>query len=74
QNWRGRPLVSHQVIVQLIAAVTTKAGLKVGCDIDPNTYPAGIKVADADMATINLQRHEFHGDWNYTIKPNTHPT
>jgi len=74
QNWRGRPLVSHQVIVQLIAAVTTKAGLKVGCDIDPNTYPAGIKVADAELATINLQQHEFHGDWNYTIKPNTHPT
>jgi transposase len=70
QNWRGRPLVSHQVIVQLIAATTTTTGLKVRCDIDPNTYPAGIKISDAEIARVNLQRHEFHGDWNYTIMPN----
>ena len=73
QNWRGRPLISHQVIVQLIAATTTKAGLKVHSEIDPNTYPAGIKVADADMARINLHRHDFHGDWNYTIIPPGQP-
>jgi hypothetical protein len=73
QNWRGRPLVSHQVIVQLIAAVTTEPGLKVRCDIDPNTYPAGIKVANADIARIRLHRHDFHGDWNYTISPNLRP-
>jgi hypothetical protein len=69
QNWRGRPLVSHAVIVQLIAATTTKAGLKVHSEIDPNTYPAGVKVADAEMTGINLCRHHFHGDWNYTIIP-----
>ena len=68
QNWRGRPLVSYQTIVQLIAATTTRTGLKVHCEIDPNTYPAGVKVADAEMDAINLHRHDFHGDWNYTIK------
>jgi hypothetical protein len=69
QNWRGRPLVSYQTIVQLIAATTTDAGLKVRCEIDPNTYPAGVKVTDAEMDAINIQRHDFHGDWNYTISP-----
>ena len=73
QNWRGRPLVSHQVIVQLIAATRTKAGLTVRSEIDPNLYPAGVKVTDQEMATINLQRHDFHGEWNYTIAPRTHP-
>jgi Rhodopirellula transposase DDE domain len=73
QNWRGRPLVSHAVIVQLIAATTTKTGLKVHCEIDPNTYPAGIKVSDAEIACINLHRHDFHGDWNYTIIPEADP-
>jgi hypothetical protein len=69
QNWRGRPLVSYQAIVQLIAATTTETGLKVKCEIDPNIYPAGVKVSDAEMDAINIQRHEFHGDWNYTIRP-----
>jgi Rhodopirellula transposase DDE domain len=69
QNWRGRPLVSHQVIVQLIAATTTNTGLKVRSEIDPNTYPAGVKVSDAEIARVNLQRHDFHGEWNYTITP-----
>ena len=73
QNWRGKPLVSHQVIVQLIAATTTTTGLKVRCEIDPNSYPAGIKVADAELASINLQRHDFHGEWNYTISPRRDP-
>ena len=73
QNWRGKPLVSHQVIVQLIAATTTKAGLTVRCELDTNSYPAGIKVADADFDGINLQRHDFHGDWNYTIAPRGDP-
>ena len=67
QNWRARPLVSYQTIVQLIAATTTDAGLKVQCEIDTNTYPAGVKVTDAEMDSINIHRHEFHGDWNYTI-------
>src|SRR4029077_13508304 len=63
QNWRGKPLVSHQVIVQLIAATATKTGLKVRSEIAPNSYPAGIKIAAADLARVNLQCHEFHGDW-----------
>ena len=68
-NWRGKPLFSHRVIVQLIAATTTKTGLKVGCELDPNTYPAGVKVSDAEMDAINLTRHDFHGEWNYTVSP-----
>jgi hypothetical protein len=68
-NWRGTPLVSYQAIVQLIAATTTMTGLKVRCKLDQNTYPAGIKVSDAEIDAINIKRHDFHGDWNYTIKP-----
>jgi hypothetical protein len=69
QNWRGKPLVSYQAIVQLIAGTTTRTGLNVKCGIDPNLYPAGIKVSDAEMALINLVPHEFHGEWNYSISP-----
>jgi hypothetical protein len=69
QNWRGRPLVSHQVIVQLIAATTTKTGLTVRCELDQNTYPAGIKVSNAAIEAVNLTRHDFHGEWNCTITP-----
>ncbi|MDZ7790139.1 MAG: ISAzo13 family transposase [Xanthomonadales bacterium] len=68
-NWRGKPLVSHQAIVQLIAATTTQAGLKVRCELDQESYPAGIKVSDSEMNSLNLRRHDFHGDWNYTISP-----
>ncbi len=68
-NWRGKPLISHQAIVQLIGATTTKAGLKVRCQLDPMTYPAGIKVTDDELAAVNITRHEFHGEWNYTISP-----
>jgi hypothetical protein len=69
QNWRGKPLASHQVIIQLIGATTTDTGLTVTCDIDADSYPKGIKVSDAEMDAINIERHTFHGDWNYTIKP-----
>jgi hypothetical protein len=69
QNWRSKPLVSLQTIVQLIAATTTETGLKVRCAIDPKTYPAGVKVTDQEMDAIAIDRHSFHGDWNYTIKP-----
>ena len=69
QNWRGKPLVSYQTIVQLIASTTTRTGLNIKCIIDPNTYPAGVKVSDADMAALNLSPHSFHGEWNYTIAP-----
>jgi transposase len=69
QNWRGKPLVSHQVIVNLIAATTTKAGLRVRAEIDPGKYPKGVKVSDKDVAAIRIERDEFHGEWNYTIRP-----
>jgi hypothetical protein len=69
-NWRGKPLVSHQVIVQLIAATTTKTGLEVRCELDPTTYPAGVKISDDELAAVNIARHDFHGEWNYTISPN----
>jgi len=69
KNWRGKPLVSHQAIVQLIGATTTQKGLKVRAEIDRNTYPAGIKISNAQMAALAIERHEFHGDWNYTLQP-----
>ena len=71
QNWRGKPLVSHQVIVNLIAATTTKTGLRVRAEIDPGKYPKGVKISDKQVATIRLERDQFHGEWNYTILP--HP-
>jgi len=69
QNWRGKPLVSHQVIVQLIAATTTQIGLTVACRIDENRYPKGVTVSDVELAAINITHDEFHGEWNYTISP-----
>ncbi|MGC8604143.1 MAG: ISAzo13-like element transposase-related protein, partial [Desulfomonilaceae bacterium] len=71
KNWRGKPLISHEVIVSLIAQTTTKTGLKVRCEVDTNSYPKGIKVSDQDLAKILLRRSDFHGDWNYTIRPRT---
>jgi transposase len=68
-NWRGKPLVSHQVIVNLIAATTTKSGLRVRAEIDPGKYPKGVKVSDKEVAAIRLERDQFHGEWNYTIVP-----
>ena len=73
QNWRAKPLVSYRVIVELISATTTKTGLTVRCELDTGQYPSGIVVSDAEMATINIKRAEFHGEWNYTISPNIHP-
>ena len=72
-NWRGKPLVSHQVIVQLIGSTTTDTGLEVRCEIDGNLYPKGIKVTDKEMEAINIARNEFHGEWNYIISPNQQP-
>lgn len=68
-NWRGQPLVSHEVIVNLIKATTTAEGLKVEARIDEAIYPAGIKVSDEQMAQLNLKKEPFHGEWNYTISP-----
>lgn len=73
QNWRGKPLVSHQVVVQLIAATTTQTGLEVCCEIDGNLYPKGLKVSDQEMQAINITRDDFHGEWNYTISPSQLP-
>jgi hypothetical protein len=69
QNWRGKPLVSHQAIVSLIANTTTSTGLIVKAALDTNHYETEIKVSDEELAGLRLQRHEFHGDWNYTIAP-----
>jgi hypothetical protein len=69
QNWRGKPLVSHEVIVNLIAATTTRKGLTVRCDLDMNKYPKGIKISDAKFQQVNIARDAFHGEWNYTIQP-----
>ena len=69
QNWRGKPLVSYLVIVQLIASTTTDTGLTVACRLDENDYEKGIKVTDAEMAALNIQPAAFHGEWNYTIAP-----
>jgi hypothetical protein len=68
-NWRGKPLVSHQVIVNLIANTTTTKGLIVKADLDENTYETGIKVTDEQMAKLKITPAKFHGEWNYTIKP-----
>ena len=69
QNWRGRPLVSHEVVVNLIAATRTTTGLQVACKLDTNTYPTGVKVSDEQLAQVNLHPKSFHGEWNYVIKP-----
>jgi len=69
QNWRGRPLTSRMAVVELIAATTTKTGLKVCCELDTKTYAKGIKVSDAQMATLNIKGDAFHPEWNYTISP-----
>ncbi len=69
QNWRGKPLVSHQVIVNLIAATRTKTGLRVRAEVDPGKYPKGVKVSDKELASIRIERDKFHGEWNYAILP-----
>ncbi len=69
QNWRGRPLVSHEVIVNLIANTTTRAGLKIRAELDRGQYPTGIKITDAELASLNLKPDSFHGDWNYMVLP-----
>lgn len=69
QNWRGRPLVSHEVIVNLIANTTTAKGLKIRAALDTGTYPIGVQVDDHDLASVKLKRASFHGDWNYCVLP-----
>jgi hypothetical protein len=72
-NWRGRPLTSHEVVVNTIAATTTRTGLTVAAELDTAHYPAGIKITDQqmhDLERTTLRRHTFHGDWNYSLTPN----
>jgi len=66
-NWRGRPLTSHEVIVAAIASTTTGTGLTVRAELDTGTYPTGVPVSDEQMAALPLTRHDWHGDWNYTL-------
>ncbi len=66
-NWRGRPLTSHRVVVESIAATTTRQGLQVQAEMDEGWYPTGVKVADKTLNAIPLTRHDRYGDWNYTI-------
>ena len=69
RNWRGRPLVSHEVIIKLIANTTTKTGLKIQAGLDTGIYPTGITVTDEELAALNLKRADFHGEWNYKLLP-----
>jgi len=70
-NWRGKPLFSHEVVVNLIAGTTTRTGLRIEAELDTNTYPTGIQVTDEELDKIKIQRADFHGEWNYTILPTT---
>jgi hypothetical protein len=76
-NWRGRPLTSHEVIIETIRATTTKTGLTVRAALDTGTYPKGIKISDAEMTALeerSIRRNEFHGEWNYTLLPEPRTT
>jgi len=66
-NWRGRPLTSLRTVIELISATTTKTGLTIQADYDPNWYPTGVKITNKELAAVPLDPHEFHGEWNYTI-------
>ncbi len=69
RNWAGRPLSSHQTILNLIGATTTTTGLTVTAELDPGTYPTGVKITDREMKDIPLTRDDWHGEWNYTLHP-----
>jgi len=69
QNWRGKPLVSHEVMVNLIGSTTTKKGLKIRAEMDDNEYQTGIKISDKKLDEVNIEKEEFHGEWNYKICP-----
>jgi transposase len=72
-NWRGRPLISHQIIVDLIAATRTATGLTVQCVLDTDEYPTGLKYTNTEVEALPLTRHDFHGEWNYTLAPHDTP-
>ena len=69
-NWRGRPLVSHEVVVNLIGSTTTRTGLKVKAELDKHHYPTKVRISDDEIENVHLKKHKFHGEWNYTIKMN----
>lgn len=69
QNWRGRPLVSHDVIINLIANTSTEQGLRIKAELDKTAYPLKTKVTDKELATVKIKHHKFHGEWNYSIQP-----
>ena len=70
ENWRGRPLVSREAVVELIANTTTREGLSIRAELDENEYPTGVKVSDEELAGVRIRRSAFHGDWNYMVSPN----
>jgi Rhodopirellula transposase DDE domain len=72
-NWRGRPLMTMRTIIELISATTTETGLSVQAAYDPNWYPKGVRITDAELAAVPLDPHEFHGEWNYTINAQSVP-
>ena len=69
ENWRGRPLVSREAVVELIANTTTREGLSIRAELDENEYPTGVKVSDEELAAVRIRRSRFHGDWNYVVLP-----
>jgi Rhodopirellula transposase DDE domain len=69
QNWRGKPLISHEVVVQLIGSTRTKKGLTIQAELDESSYRTGKKISDEQMAGLNIQHADFHGEWNYLISP-----
>jgi hypothetical protein len=71
ENWRGQPLVSRAVVVNLIGRTQTRTGLRVEAEVDTNIYEQGIKVTDQEMESVRLKKDKFHGDWNYRIEPHT---
>src|SRR3954451_14877028 len=73
-NWRGRPLTSLRPIIELISDTATSTGLTIQAGYDPNWYPTGVKISDAELAAVPLAPHDFHGDWNYTITAQPNPT
>jgi len=70
-NWRGKPLTTYRVIVELIATTTTRKGLKVQAELDEGQYPGGVQVSDKELAAMPLRTHEWHGGWNNTVKAST---
>ena len=69
QNWRGRPLVSIETIINLIGSTKTKAGLQIKTAVDTTPYAKGIKITDKEMVALDIRKNDFHGEWNYTISP-----